>query len=209
MTIDLSNYNVYTCKDGRTRAYNKTTHAVTSFPRVLMEQILGRPLLKTEDVHHKDGNPLNNDPDNLEVVDHMEHEKLHGEKNRKYYDKIMLCPVCNNPFIWTAYSQQNYNGNINRKTRSNKHEILPPFCSKSCANKYSASVQFRHTSTEDILADKMAVCPICNKTFTWSKTSQWRFKHGINEIPKPCCSRECVHAYRKQLNLKNKNNKTA
>lgn len=35
--------------------------------RFVMEQIIGRPLLKTENVHHKDGNRANNAPENLEL----------------------------------------------------------------------------------------------------------------------------------------------
>lgn len=35
--------------------------------RLVMEAILGRPLWGDENVHHKDGNRLNNDPDNLEL----------------------------------------------------------------------------------------------------------------------------------------------
>lgn len=35
--------------------------------RVVMEQVLGRPLTKDERIHHKDGNKLNNVPDNLEL----------------------------------------------------------------------------------------------------------------------------------------------
>src|SRR5215467_6144883 len=34
--------------------------------RWVMQQKLGRPLYHHEDVHHKDGNKQNNDPDNLE-----------------------------------------------------------------------------------------------------------------------------------------------
>lgn len=35
--------------------------------RLVMEQILGRPLARTEQVHHKDANKLNNAPSNLEL----------------------------------------------------------------------------------------------------------------------------------------------
>jgi len=130
---DLSNYNIYTCKDGRVRAYNKITHAVTSYPRLLMEIKLGRPLLKTEDVHHIDENPQNNNIENLEVVDHREHDRQHA---RKYFDKEMICPICGKTFIWTAYQQVKRAGNMQRKNR-----IIPkigPCCSKSCAGKASA-----------------------------------------------------------------------
>lgn len=35
--------------------------------RYVMEQVLGRALIKGESVHHKDGNRSNNSPDNLEL----------------------------------------------------------------------------------------------------------------------------------------------
>lgn len=35
----------------------------------VMSEILGRPLVKGENVHHKDGNKLNNHPSNLELWD--------------------------------------------------------------------------------------------------------------------------------------------
>ena len=129
--IDLSNYNIYENKDGRLRAYNKITHKVTSYPRVLMEAIIGRPLLPTEDVHHKDENPRNNDPNNLEVIDHKEHDRQHAIGNnfaskRKYHSKEMICPVCRRSFIWNERSQANY---------ARKKRVAGPFCSRSCAGK--------------------------------------------------------------------------
>ena len=46
--------------------------------RLVMEKELGRFLLRTEVVHHKDRDRLNNDPSNLEVfdtnADHLRHE---------------------------------------------------------------------------------------------------------------------------------------
>jgi hypothetical protein len=45
--------------------------------RHLMEQKLGRPLNKNEHIHHKDGNPENNDINNLELTSNSEHGKIH------------------------------------------------------------------------------------------------------------------------------------
>jgi len=46
--------------------------------RLVMEQKLGRYLSRKEVVHHVDGNPLNNDPENLMIFgsngDHLRHE---------------------------------------------------------------------------------------------------------------------------------------
>lgn len=51
--------------------------------RVVMEQIIGRPLGKGEIVHHKDGNKRNNDPSNLELLPSQgEHARLHSTKGR-------------------------------------------------------------------------------------------------------------------------------
>lgn len=46
--------------------------------RYIMETVIGRPLHINEIVHHKDGNKLNNDPDNLEILDRADHARLHN-----------------------------------------------------------------------------------------------------------------------------------
>lgn len=53
--------------------------------RHLMEQHLGRELLPIEQVHHKDGNPLNDTLGNLELMDIRDHSSLHS---RKRYGRI-------------------------------------------------------------------------------------------------------------------------
>ena len=51
--------------------------------RSVMESILGRSLSSDEIVHHKDNNPRNNDPTNLEVMTRSAHAKLHNTKTVK------------------------------------------------------------------------------------------------------------------------------
>jgi hypothetical protein len=80
--------------------------------RWIMEQHLGRKLLPTEQVHHKDGNPLNNDLTNLEVLltrDHMRLHKLKPVAERP-------CAYCGAPFVGNG-----------------KHKHRQKCCSKSCA----------------------------------------------------------------------------
>lgn len=45
--------------------------------RLVMEDKLGRPLIKGEHVHHMDHCPTNNDPNNLEAMSRADHLKLH------------------------------------------------------------------------------------------------------------------------------------
>lgn len=45
--------------------------------RKVVQDILGRELSTNEHVHHIDGNPLNDNPDNLRVVSPREHYLIH------------------------------------------------------------------------------------------------------------------------------------
>ena len=136
--------NVYMHKnEGRLMAYIRETKQVVSYPRVIMENFLGRKLLPEEEVHHKDGNPLNNEIDNLEVMTKAEHLKIHAEENRKYFDKIMICPWCGEEFLWTADQQLKYQQNSARK-RNVMESAGSPFCSKICSGKYGRSIQSKN-----------------------------------------------------------------
>ena len=54
--------------------------------RLALEEVLGRPLEPDELVHHIDGDPTNNHPDNLQIVTISEHALIHSKtriRNRK------------------------------------------------------------------------------------------------------------------------------
>ncbi len=50
------------------------------YHRYLIEQKLGRKLLPSEIIHHKDGNPSNNKINNLEIMTQNKHAQLHLTK---------------------------------------------------------------------------------------------------------------------------------
>lgn len=117
-------------KDGKTTSM--------SYPKYLIEQHLGRKLHRSEHVHHIDGNPENNDLDNLMVIDCKLHEQMH---NLKYYDKIAVCDICHRSFIWTAKRQQEYYSRL--RTHESQGIIT---CSKRCAGLLSAQTyKVRHS----------------------------------------------------------------
>lgn len=51
--------------------------------RILAELKIGRKLFPDEEVHHIDGNHLNNNRDNLQVVSASEHSKIHASQKRR------------------------------------------------------------------------------------------------------------------------------
>lgn len=123
---------LYTCKDNRVRLItvdNNGVHSSKSYPRILMEKKLGRKLLPNEDVHHIDGNPLNNSLDNLEIILHGEHQKNHSTK---LIDTIERCVICGKEFTMSHIKWSRLFSDLKR----GKNRTLT--CCKSCCGKASS-----------------------------------------------------------------------
>ena len=65
------------------------THSKIRMHRLVMEKHLGRRLLPTEDVHHKDGDKTNNNISNLEIIKHGDHSVI-TNKGRDYKNGYQL-----------------------------------------------------------------------------------------------------------------------
>lgn len=125
------NYNVYKCKDGRYRAYNRITKKVTSYPRIIVESKIKRKLNKDEQVHHKDENPENNKIKNLEVMKLGEHQRLH---NPPLPPVTFNCYMCNKSIVLSGKRLHD------RKTNE-KRGKKGPFCSRHCSGLYGTMIQ--------------------------------------------------------------------
>lgn len=100
--------------------------------RDVMQKHLGRELLSSEIVHHIDGNKLNNELSNLELVSRIEHARHHGRcRTTEYVD--LTCELCG--------------ANFKRKARDERHNRgmgkAGPFCGKSCSARWSRNEQIR------------------------------------------------------------------
>ena len=118
--------------------------------RWIMEQMLGRKLLKSEQVHHKNKNPLDNRIENLQVLECKRHMKLH----KQIYSDLKQCALCGRPFLVNP-----------RKRKRNK------CCSKECAQQmrtdgvsYSNFLRSVSKSSRELLRKNLGSWSVCTGT---------------------------------------------
>jgi len=116
-----------------------------SYPKWLMELQLGRRLGPDETIDHWDSNFDNNSLDNLKVVPRAEHS---AQDTRRVKNVKFNCAWCHQEFERSPRL-------IRDKARKNK---AGPFCSRSCAGKYSRKLQLK-------LIDKFDIQPVIDSEY--------------------------------------------
>jgi len=105
--------------------------------RKIMEDIIKRPLEKEELVHHIDGNPWNNNIENLKIVTKEEHMKLH-KKEPKTVE--LICDTCKIKFKRL----------LRMHKYKTKNKYKHKYCSKKCCiigtEKYLTGNKYKGTS---------------------------------------------------------------
>lgn len=132
-------------KDNRLRCvlvFPDKTKRTISYPKFLMERYLDRYLDVDETVDHIDGNTLNNDISNLQILKLQEHAKLDVKRNK---DVVVKCLMCGKNFTISGSSIRNHN-------RDN-HNNSGYFCSKQCVGKYGSMIQ--HGKIKPVIIDKI------------------------------------------------------
>ena len=126
-------YGPYTRKDGRKHIvkYHNGKRTTQSYPRYLMEQHLGRELLPHEEVDHKDDDVTNDVISNYQILTKQKNIEKHFSKpENKRKIGTYVCPICSETF-------SKYENNVKHNRVLGK---AGPFCSRSCAGKYSVTV---------------------------------------------------------------------
>lgn len=133
MKVAKKVYGPYRNGEGRAfviTVFEDGSRETTSYPKWLMEQQLGRKLDRDlETVHHKDEDFRNDSLDNFELKTRSQHAKDHARPKEM---ATFACPQCGCDFEKEA-----------RVVRHNqkKQGKAGPFCSKSCAGKWTRTNQ--------------------------------------------------------------------
>lgn len=103
----------------------KETNKVSSisYPKVLYEVYYNKRLGNDDTIDHIDGNPLNNNIDNLRVLDRTFHATM---DKQLLIPSLVKCLYCGKEFFASKYANERNTGY---------------FCSRSCSGNYGRKIQ--------------------------------------------------------------------
>lgn len=138
--------------DGRllcTIVFPNKERRTLSYPKYLMEIHLNRYLEENETVDHIDGNFLNNNISNLQVLDRQIHSYNDAYRNK---DIKVNCQYCGKEFIIKG-------DKVYSRNRKDRHQS-GYFCSRQCSGKYGKEIQLglrNHTTVDKVVPAKYKV----------------------------------------------------
>ena len=121
---------ITTNADGIQRRFIRVNGKEIRYARFVVENHIGRKLLNSEIVHHKNLDKLDDRIQNLEVLSVSQHSKHHypdlkTKLGRKRTGKVVKCALCREKIYRSNWQiNKSYSGNL--------------FCDKTCANVFNS-----------------------------------------------------------------------
>ena len=106
---------------------------------VAYEEYHGISVPSTMDIHHKNGNKLDDSIENLEILSHSKHSILSNPKGRKYETRV--CENCNKEFEILAHRLNDFSGGQERRGI---------FCSQKCYHAHKRTEKHKTAISEGL-----------------------------------------------------------
>lgn len=178
----------YIDSSGRFRVYLPTHLRSSGSIRYVLRSIVayeayhGIKVTNDYEIHHKDGNKLNDSKDNLIILTNSDHQKEHARLRGCYV--LRVCKLCNKEFKITR-------SKFNDVSSGAKERGV--FCSQKCYHDFPKSDETSVKQSKSMKNYYLSIncyidrsCLTCGKKFTIIRS---KLKLGLGKY----CSRECMY----------------